>query len=135
MTESEVQDQITLHAPYVNSLLLRNNSGAFKDETGRLVRFGLGNVSKKANDTMKSSDLIGVTEVTITPEMVGKKVAIFTAIEVKSPHYKPTPKDQRYIAQCNFINLVNSRGGIGAVCKTKQEFENVIKDYRDWLVR
>ena len=30
-----------------------------------------------------SSDLIGVTRITVTPEMVGKTVAVFTAVEVK----------------------------------------------------
>lgn len=135
MTESDVQQHIILHSPHIDTWLLRNNSGAFKNSEGQLIRFGLGNISAKVNETMKSSDLIGLHEVTITPEMVGKKVGIFTAIEVKGPHFKPSPKDKRYIAQCNFINLVNTKGGIGAVCSSKEQYDKIIKDYRDWLVR
>lgn len=56
-----------------------------------------------------SSDLIGWTTVEITPEMVGQKVAIFTAIEVKTGNLKAT-KEQK-----NFIDIVNASGGIGKV--------------------
>lgn len=135
MSESDIQQYIQLHGPYIDTWLLRNNSGALKDANGRLVRYGLGNTSKKVNDTMKSSDLIGIHEVTITPEMVGKKVGVFTAIEVKGSTFKPSEKDERYLAQRNFINLVTNKGGVGAVCKSKEEFNKVIEDYNAYLVR
>jgi hypothetical protein len=57
-----------------------------------------------------SSDLIGRFTVTITPAMVGKKVAVFTVIEVKKDkHEKPTP------GQLNFIHETVKAGGIGGV--------------------
>lgn len=83
--------------------LFRNNTGAIKDETGRLVRFGL---------CKGSSDLIGFKTVTITPEMVGKQVAIFTAIEVKTPTGKPTPE------QLHFVNRVKELGGIAGIARS-----------------
>jgi hypothetical protein len=41
-----------------------------------------------------SGDLIGWRSVTITPDMVGKKVAVFSSLEVKGPHGRGT-KEQR----------------------------------------
>ena len=60
MSESEAQQRIQIELVKYDCQLLRNNSGAFKDETGRVVFFGLGNTSKQRNDLIKSSDLIGI---------------------------------------------------------------------------
>lgn len=83
--------------------LFRNNTGAIKDQTGRLVRFGL---------CKGSSDLIGFRPTVITPEMVGKTVAIFTAIEVKTPTGKPTPE------QLHFLQRVKDLGGIAGIARS-----------------
>src|SRR5690606_9210635 len=90
--------------------LLRNNSGCFYDRRGVLIRFGLGNESSKSNLISKSPDLIGGRELIITQEMVGKKILQFLAREVKKPGwvYKGTPRE---VAQKNFIDDINSRGG------------------------
>ena len=64
------------------------------------VRFGL---------APGSSDLIGISSVIVTPDMVGKRVGLFTAIECKSGPNGPTP------SQASFINMVRDLGGI-AVC-------------------
>jgi len=58
-----------------------------------------------------SSDLIGMKSVTITPDMVGKTMAIFTAIEVKTPTDKTSPE------QVNFLNMVQKMGGLGIICR------------------
>lgn len=68
----------------------------------RFITFGL---------CVGSSDLIGWTEVEITPDMVGKKVAVFTAVEVKIGKRKTTD------LQNNFINTVLFAGGIAKVEK------------------
>lgn len=122
-SESETQQLIQLEAPKFGSILMRNNNVAFTDKTGRLVRAGLGNVS--SNQNYKSSDLIGWTEVLVTPDMVGKTVAVFTAIEVKSETWKPK-RDSRETAQNNFITWVNMRGGIAAIVKSVDEFVKVL---------
>lgn len=59
------------------STLFRNNCGQYKVESGAIIRYGIANPG--------GSDLIGWTPKTITLEMVGKTVAVFTAIEVKTP--------------------------------------------------
>lgn len=53
------------------------------------------------------SDLIGYKIITITPDMVGKRVAVFTAIETK---IKGGTKSSE---QKLFIEAVNKNGGIG----------------------
>lgn len=110
--ESEIQQLIQIEAAKHSCLLLRNNSGALKDvHSGRLVRFGLGNVSEVQNRTVKSSDLIGITSLVVTQDMVGKLIGVMTAIEVKKEGWRWTASD-REVAQRNFHELVISRGGI-----------------------
>lgn len=114
-SESDVQQHIQIAAVHYNCFLMRNNSGALKDMTGRLVRYGLGNVSKQHNDKIKSSDLIGFT-------IIGAR-AIFTAIEVKAPGWKMIPSDKRAYAQKNFIDWVNMHGGIAGFCTNVDDFK------------
>ncbi len=125
-SESEIQQLIQLAGPRMSCILLRNNSGALTDKQGRLVRFGLGNVSEKLNSISKSSDLIGITSVVVTPDMVGKQIGVFTAIEVKSGAWSPTG-DKREKAQQAFIDWVISRGGIGGIVNSVEKFENILK--------
>ena len=117
-SEAEIQQEIRLAAPKMGVTLLRNNQGAFKDEQGRLVRFGLGNESP--NQNFLSSDLIGWTETIIDESMVGKRVAIFTSIEVKRE--KDTTKKERKVKQENFIQWVQSRGGLAAMVNSVEQF-------------
>lgn len=86
-----------------NVRIFRNNTGF--DATNR-VRYGL---------VTGSSDLIGWQTVTITPEMVGKQVAVFVALEVKTIKGRATDE------QKNFINVVNASGGKAAVVRSVTE--------------
>lgn len=123
-SESEIQQLIQLEAPKLKVNLMRNNNVAFKDENGRMVRAGLGNSSP--NQAYKSSDLIGWTEIVIDNSMVGKTVAIFTAVEVKKEDWKPKYNDTRETYQRNFIEWVKTKGGIAAFCNSVEEFRKLI---------
>lgn len=113
MTEAELQDYVRIKAMTEGCQLWRNNTGVLYDATGRPVRYGLANDSKKQNEVLKSSDLIGIHTVTITPDMVGKRIGIFTSLEIKEPSWNPQKKlDLREQGQRNWIELVKSRGGI-----------------------
>ena len=126
--ESEVSQEIQAQAMYFNCNLMRNNSGACIDETGREVRYGLGNTSKKRNKLIKSSDLIGITKIVITPDMVGKTVGVFTAIEVKKEAWNPNKKlDSRETAQLAFIKFVLSLGGIAGFCNNVDSLKDIIR--------
>ena len=129
-TESEVQQEIQIYGPNDHCILLRNNSGAFADSTGRNVRYGLGNISKKHTEEIKSSDLIGIKTIVITPDMVGKMIGIFTAIEVKKEGFVYNQLDKRQRAQNNFIEWVKLRGGIAGFASSVEEFKKLMTSVR-----
>jgi hypothetical protein len=106
-TEQNIQQQIRLALSKTGSRMFRNNSGAFKDSTGRWVRYGVANPG--------GSDLIGWTPVKVTAEMVGRTLAVFTAIEVKGPKGKTSPE------QTNFIDRVKIDGGIAGVARSAED--------------
>lgn len=110
MSETDINALERLAAANRGAWLLRNNSGAFKDVTGRLVRYGLGNDSKRINEVFKSSDLIGGEPVIITEDMIGATLLRFLAVECKKPGWKYTGTD-REVAQKKFIDKVNELGG------------------------
>ena len=125
--ESTVSQEIQIAARHDNCTLMRNNSGACIDDTGRLVRYGLGNISKKQTEKIKSSDLIGITKIVITPEMVGQTVGVFTAIEVKKECWKIDKKlDKRESAQNNFINWVKLQGGFAGFANSVESIKNIL---------
>lgn len=110
--EAEVQARVRLaYSRKGNVKLWRNNNGAFKDATGRVVRYGLGNESKAVSDVLKSADLIGWKTITITADMVGQKMARFLSVECKREGWKPSANDEREQAQRRWADLVNEAGG------------------------
>lgn len=109
-SEAHVQSQIRLAAARSGRYLFRNNNGAFKDKTGRVVRFGLGNDSKKLNEHFKSADLVGWECITITPDMVGQRIARFLSVEVKESGWKFSGSLDE-MAQVAWATLVNAQGG------------------------
>lgn len=113
-SETNVQAREQLKAARRGAWLLRNNSGAFKDATGRLVRYGLGNVSKKFNAECKSSDLLGIEPVLITPDMVGKIIGRALVRECKPEGWTFNPNDDHEVAQKRFIDKCNELGGNAA---------------------
>jgi hypothetical protein len=112
ITEQDTQNIVRLDAAMRGVLLWRNNVGAVRTETGRIIRYGLANDSTRVNREIKSSDLIGITPKIITQDQVGSLVGIFTAIEVKRPDWTFNNRDKREIAQKKYIDLVNNMGGI-----------------------
>lgn len=74
------------------------------------VRYGLANDSAKLNKQIKSSDLILAIPRTITPDMVGTRIAQFGSVECKRPGWKYTGTE-REVAQRKWLELVASLGG------------------------
>ena len=113
-TEKDVERTLILHASQCGSTMFKNNTGKLRDERGNIVTFGL---------CKGSSDLIGWTPITVTPDMVGKKIAVFTAIEVKlnkNGKYKATEDQKR------FISAVLNNGGFAGVADCKKDLEDII---------
>jgi hypothetical protein len=66
-----------------------------------------------------SSDLIGWTETIVTPDMVGEKIAIFTAVEVKNEKGRASKE------QIKFLKAVRNAGGIARLTRyIDNEFKN-----------
>lgn len=133
-SEDEVDQLVQLEAAKHGLLLMRNNSGALKNESGTPVRFGLHNISPEQNDKFKSSDRIAIMPVTITPEMVGKTVGVFMAVEMKKHPWKYTGKD-REEGQKNFIDYINTRGGCAMFVTSIEDFNSNISDWLNKLKR
>ena len=108
--EAYVQNKIRLAVGSGEVRLFRNNTGALLDMQGRLVKFGL---------CKGSSDLIGFRSITITPDMVGQKIAVFSAIEVKD-------KGKATVEQKNFINIINNAGGYAGVAKNVNDAKKIL---------
>lgn len=62
-----------------------------------------------------SSDIIGWTPVEVTPDMVGKKLAVFTAIEVKTASGRASKE------QLNFLKMVREAGGLSGIARSPTE--------------
>lgn len=129
-SEDEVDQLVQLEAARHQILLMRNNSGALKDADGRVVRYGLGNISKEQNENFKSSDRIAILPLVITQEMVGKTVGVFVAVEMKKSPWKYTGKD-REAGQKNFLDYINARGGIAFFCESVETFKNAIDTFKE----
>lgn len=130
--ESKSSQIVRLHASDLGMKLLRNNNGACTTKTGRLVRFGLGHESKKQNKIYKSSDLIGITPVMITKDMVGHVIGVFTGVEVKKDGFlirETYPKKSSEYGQNKFINNVKNLGGIGGFSSNKQDVDDILIEF------
>lgn len=112
MSEAAIQQHIRLALSKAGSVMHRNNVGAYRDDTGRVIRYGVGHPG--------GSDLIGWTPVLITPDMVGSTLAVFTAIEVKTSTGRPTEQ------QLNFIAQVLRAGGLAGVARSPHDALEIV---------
>ena len=109
-SEAAVQNNVRLDAAHLDCRLMRNNVGAYQDAAGNWVRYGLANESAKMNKKVKSSDLVGIRKIVITPEMVGQILGQFVARECKPEGWTFSGTDHEN-AQLNFGNIINAFGG------------------------
>jgi hypothetical protein len=94
--------------------MFRNQVGSLPDpRTGRLVTFGL---------TRGSADLIGWRTVTVTPAMVGTRLAIFTSIEVKTPTGRVRPEQQAW------LEAVQQAGGIAIIARSVTDAQALLSN-------
>ena len=117
MAEAPLYGKIRIVATRLGARLFRNHVGMARhrdERTGaeRVAKFGL---------CPDSSDLIGWTPVVITSDMVGRTVAVFTAIEVKDK------KGKASAGQENFIKAVTAAGGIAGVAHDEHEAELILR--------
>jgi len=121
MNEAALQSIIRRDFAYIGPIW-RNNSGACTDQTGRLIRYGLGNDSAQINAVIKSSDLIGITPVKIN----GQTLGVFTALEIKSPGWTLRRSDARALAQAKFHEIVRNSGGFAGFVTCSEDIQRII---------
>jgi hypothetical protein len=124
-SEQAAASYIRIHAGQRGIPLWRNNNGAAYDQTGRLIRFGLGHESAALQARWKSSDLIGILPVTIEPAHVGCTLGVFLAVETKAPGWYLTPGDKRGQAQAAFLQSVRGFGGAAGFASGVQDLEAI----------
>lgn len=128
--EGEVQAAIRLAIGKVrHARLFRNNRGLLWG--GRVLHHDGSTVTLVAAQRIEcglvngASDLIGWTSVVITPDMVGRTVAVLTAAEVKPlsnlKRHKPSAD------QLNFIDAVNAAGGIAGVVRSPEDALRLVR--------
>lgn len=124
MSESTFAKQLLLwlSVRFKSVRVFRNNTGmGWAGEVKRLTDGSI-HISNprplRAGLCEGSSDYIGWKSVTITPDMVGQRLARFVAIETKR-----SGSARRSPAQVNFLNTVKDAGGIGLFASTNEEVE------------
>ena len=110
--EQTIQQHIRLACSIGSCRLFRNNTGTLRDINGRPVSFGL---------CKGSADLIGWTTRTITEDMVGQQIAVFTSIEVKSSSGRVKPEQQQW------LNAVAAAGGIAGIARSVGEAMDILQ--------
>ncbi len=121
MKEAEIQKQVAIALSESGFVSLKNTTGQAWTgsnvqldrarrmamiQNARPIRFGL---------IQGSSDRIGWKSILITPEMVGKKIAIFAAIECKTAMGRLSEE------QIIFLERVSEAGGIAFVARTADD--------------
>ena len=112
-SEQSIQQEIRIACSNGDTRLFRNNTGTLRDANGRPVQFGL---------CKGSADLIGWKRVTVTPEMVGSTMAVFTSIEVKAPTGRLRTEQQQW------LDAVQAAGGIAGVARSVSDAEALLRD-------
>jgi hypothetical protein len=111
VSEQRIQQEIRIACSNGDTRLFRNNTGTLRDANGRPVQFGL---------CKGSADLIGWKRVTITPDMVGSTVAVFTSIEVKTATGRLRPEQQQW------LDAVQAAGGIAGVARSVEDAQRIM---------
>ncbi len=110
-SEQTIQQEIRIACSQGPVRLFRNNTGTLRDANGRPVQFGL---------CKGSADLIGWKRVTVTPEMVGSTMAVFTSIEVKTATGRLRPEQQQW------LDAVQAAGGIAGVARSVEDAQRIM---------
>ena len=113
-SEQSIQQHIRIACSTGNTRLFRNNTGTLRDQHGRPVQFGL---------CKGSADLIGYRTITITPDMVGQRVAVFTSVEVKTPTGRVSPEQRQW------LEAVQAAGGIAGVARSVEDALRIVTEH------
>lgn len=112
-SEGDIMRSLMKRLSVTGARVFRNNVGT--GWVGKVIRRAEGQITLdqprplEAGLCTGSSDLIGWRSITITPDMVGKTVAVFTAVETKTRFGRLSPD------QANFLRVVHDAGGVAII--------------------
>lgn len=119
MNETTLVRLLMLSASKLGLRLFRNNVGALQDKKGSWIKYGVCNPG--------GSDLIGWSEVQVTPQMVGKTVCIFTAVEAKSETGRLSQHQKA------FLDAVKAAGGVAIIARSVEDLEQALGELEKWV--
>jgi hypothetical protein len=132
MTEQELQQRLRLMFGTGDTRLLRNNVGTgWVGPIERIARAGIAQVRPgdvivrnarplHAGLGVGSSDLIGWHSIVIGPEHIGRRLAVFTALEVKAPKGRATEEQEAFVA------TVERMGGIAGIVRSEEQVRGLL---------
>lgn len=111
--ESNIVNRIMMDVAPTGARLFKNIRGKFRTLDGlRIIAAGL--------LVPGASDLIGFRPVVVTQDMVGKTIAVFSAIEVKAA--TNASKEQ-----INFINFIADNGGFAGIARSPEDARKIMQ--------
>ena len=119
MKESDLSRLIQLELSADGVRVWRFPVGSYELADGRRITVGIAGMS----------DLLGFTPVTVTQDMVGQTLAVFTACEVKRPGAYTDKK--RLLSQEMFCAAVRRQGGLAGIANSVEEARVIIGQH-DW---
>lgn len=129
-SETDIMRRLQRRASELGARLFRQNTGMAW--VGSKTQRGLATVRLGQNDVVirnarpfhagfkGMSDLGGWVPVTITPDMVGETVAVYTQAEIKKPGGRPTAE------QVAWIEAVNRAGGRAGVARNDDDLAAIL---------
>ena len=134
--EAHTQQAILLKCSSGPTRLWRNNVGTgWAGQAMRITaanRFTIGQTLQPGDVVVRqgrplhaglcvgSGDLIGYSTVEVTPEMVGRRVAVFASVEVKAPKGRVSPE------QAAFAQHIQQAGGLAGIARSVCDAEKIL---------
>ena len=135
--EAQIQQAVLLKCSTGPARLFRNNVGTgWAGPATRITaanRFTIGQTLQPGDVVVRqgrplhaglcvgSGDLIGYSSVTITPDMVGQRVAVFASVEVKAPKGRVSPE------QAAFAQHIQQAGGLAGIARSVSDAEAILR--------
>jgi hypothetical protein len=102
---------------------IRNADGSITLPFARPISLGFS--LPNGDPVTGAGDLNGWTTIVITPEMVGRRVAIYTSLEIKN-----SAGGKKSEEQLRWINVVKSAGGCAGFANSPEQAKQIIDNFR-----
>jgi hypothetical protein len=128
-SERDTQNRILLNCSRGDTRLFRQNVGqgwqGQRDQQAERMLGGNVIVLRNPRPLIAglctgSSDLIGWRSIEVTADMVGRRLAVFAAVEVKSATGRPTEQQRAFLA------AVQDAGGVACVARSVEDAQRAL---------